>query len=371
MIIRSNSKRAAWYCRVLAMTEPALDDCAIDGVYVGKTKLYGMPFFLEPDKLVNPHISILGMTGSGKTYLVKSLVARLAMTKMHGIIIIDWTSEYTDVVEFLCGKVRRIAAAGDLGEMRDLTCGVNSVDLSIIESDAEKRVVAREILDRLHSFMITLPPGTETCRALVVDEAWKLLNFEQTLGQLFREGRKFGFMIIAATQLVKDVNNEVLANAASSFVFRLQGTENLDSLITSGLIDQDYAKKVGSLDRGSCIVSLVHRSGAAPRRFLIREVYGFSFRGYFIKCGSMVVRITSSKLTELIDGVRLDNAAKARITKFFDDNQKGADLTRLVGLLFEVGLERQDVVTFSRGLGMKDRSTALAIESLKGVEFVK
>lgn len=371
MIIRSNSKRAAQYCRVLGMTEPALDDSTVDGVYVGKTRLYGMPFFLEPDKLVNPHISILGMTGSGKTYLVKSLVARLCLAKMHGILIIDWTSEYTDVVEFLCGKVKRVAAVDDLDEMCDLTSGINSIDLSIIESDAEKKTVAMEVLNRLHSFMLSLTPGTETCRALVVDEAWKLLNFEQTLGQLFREGRKFGFMIIAATQLVKDVNNEVLANAASSFVFRLQGTENLDSLITSGLIDQGYAKMVGGLGRGSCIVSLVRRSENSPKRFLIDKVYGFSFKCYFIKCGSMAIRITSSKLAELIDSMHLDNVAKARITKFFDDNQKGADLTRLVGILFGAGLERQDVVTFSRSLGMKDKSTALAIESLNGVEFVK
>ena len=370
MTIKSNSKRAAQYCRVLGMTEPALDDCAVDGIYVGRTKLYKMPFFLEPDKLVNPHISVLGMTGSGKTYLVKSLVARLGLAKMHGILIIDWIGEYTDVVEFLCGKVRPIGTAGDLGEMSDLTCGVNSLDLSGMGSDAEKKVAAGEILNRLHSFMLSLTPGTETCRVLVVDEAWKLLNFEQSLGQLFREGRKFGFMIIAATQLVRDVNNEVLANAASSFVFRLQGTENLGSLITSGLIDQGYAEKVGGLNRGSCIVSLVHNNGTSPKRFLISEVYGLSFRGYFIKCGSMAVRITSSKLAELVDGMHLDNAARARITKFFDDNQKGADLTRLIGLLFDAGLERQDVVAFSRGLGIKDRSTALAIESLKGVKFV-
>jgi hypothetical protein len=371
MIIKSNSKMAARYCRVLGMTEPVVDDSIVDGVYVGKTKLYGMPFFLEPDKLVNPHISILGMTGSGKTYLVKSLVARLCLTKMHGILIIDWSSEYTDVVEFLCGKVKRVAAAGDLDEMRDLTSGINSIDLSAIESEAGKRAVAGEVLNRLHSFMLSLTPGTETCRVLVVDEAWKLLNFEQSLGRLFREGRKFGFMIIAATQLVKDVNNEVLANAASSFVFRLQGTENLDSLITSGLIDQGYANMVGDLGRGSCVVSLVHRNEDSPRRFLIDKVYGFSFKGYFIKCGSMAIRITSGKLATLIDSVHLDNSAKARITKFFDDNQKGADLARLVGLLFDVGLERQDVVTFSRSLGIKDKSTALAIESLKGVEFVK
>ena len=38
-----------------------------EGVYIGKTRFLHTPVFWDPRKLINPHIAILGITGSGKS----------------------------------------------------------------------------------------------------------------------------------------------------------------------------------------------------------------------------------------------------------------------------------------------------------------
>ncbi len=372
MIMKTNSKALAPYCGIFYPSEPEMDDdSSVCGVYIGKTSFYKVPFFLDTNKLVNPHISIIGMTGSGKTYMIKSIVAKLCVEKHYGILIIDWNSEYTDLVNFLGGKVWRPSGEGELPDANILLSGMNSIDPSSIETDSGKVALVQVVLERIRSFMLSIEPGTDTNKVLVVEEAWKLANMEHSLGRLFREGRKFGFMIVAATQLVNDVNNEILANAACNFVFRLQGSQNLDSLVSSGILEQRFLQTAQSLDRGSCIVSLVYRSGTVPKRFLIDKVHGFSFGTYAITGGSMATNISMRKLQLVLDEMHFGNNAGMQITKFFEDNAKGVDLPQLVGFLFETGLKRHDIFALLRELGVRDYSIALSIESLKGVEFAR
>ncbi len=354
------------------MTEPVFgEDSLATGIYIGNTHMYNLPFFLDSAKLVNPHISILGMTGSGKTYLIKSIITRSGFLKERAILILDWNAEYNDVVQFLYGKVNKISSLEDLPDVECLLSGVNSIDLSSIQIDSERISIAQELLNRIHSFVLSLQPSNMVSKVVVVDEAWKLQNLEQNLGRLFREGRKFGVMVIAATQLVNDVNNEVLANAACSFVFRMKGSENLDSLVTSGLVAYEDLDRIQSLGRGSCMVSLVYRNINSPKRFPIKLVSGVSFSIYAIRCGSMVVSLTLRKMSSMMEKLHLDNEKRMQIIKALESNRRGFDLAYLVDLLFKIGLGRADTITLLRSFGIKDSSVALAIESLKGVELVK
>ena len=49
-----------------------------DGIYLGKPA-FSNPVFWDFRKLINPHISIVGITGSGKSYLVKSFLTRASL----------------------------------------------------------------------------------------------------------------------------------------------------------------------------------------------------------------------------------------------------------------------------------------------------
>jgi len=69
------------------------------GVYLTKTKLFNVPFFWDFRKLINPHIAVVGVTGAGKSYLVKTFLTRANLTWNTNAMIIDWVGEYNDWVK--------------------------------------------------------------------------------------------------------------------------------------------------------------------------------------------------------------------------------------------------------------------------------
>ena len=76
-----------------------------DGIYLGKTRYLGTPVFWDPKKLINPHVAIVGITGSGKSYLTKSFLTRASMIWNSNAIILDWVGEYNKWVKQAGGKV--------------------------------------------------------------------------------------------------------------------------------------------------------------------------------------------------------------------------------------------------------------------------
>ncbi len=76
-----------------------------ESVYVGKTQLLHVPFFWDPKKLVNPHICVVGITGSGKSYFVKTFITRARLVFGTSALILDWAGEYADWVRSAGGRV--------------------------------------------------------------------------------------------------------------------------------------------------------------------------------------------------------------------------------------------------------------------------
>lgn len=68
-------------------------------VFVGNSQLYSMPVMIDFNKLLNPHILIVGMTGSGKTFLTKNLILRISLLEGSRVILIDLTGEYQNRIK--------------------------------------------------------------------------------------------------------------------------------------------------------------------------------------------------------------------------------------------------------------------------------
>lgn len=75
------------------------------GVYIGKTRFLRTPVFWDPAKLINPHIAIIGITGSGKSYTVKTFLTRASLIWNTNAIILDWVGEYDKWVRQAGGRV--------------------------------------------------------------------------------------------------------------------------------------------------------------------------------------------------------------------------------------------------------------------------
>ena len=79
------------------------------GVYIGKTRFLKTPVFWDPSKLINPHIAIIGITGSGKSYTVKTFLTRASLIWNTNAIILDWVGEYNEWVRQAGGKIINLA----------------------------------------------------------------------------------------------------------------------------------------------------------------------------------------------------------------------------------------------------------------------
>ena len=103
--------------------------------------------------------------------------------------------------------------------------------------------------------------GTKDCpRVLVLDEVQNLDHREESpLAQLLREGRKFGFSLILATQIMSNLEKDErdrLFNAAHKLFFRPADTEIRTyadiAAVSTGETTHVWMKRLASLKKGEC-----------------------------------------------------------------------------------------------------------------------
>jgi len=106
--------------------EPPMEllcDDPTNSIYVGHTKILHVPFYWSYQNIANPHIAAVGITGSGKSYFVKTLLLRAAFVWNSNALIFDWAGEYRDWVKQTNGKVVALGKGSylnllDLGGMK-------------------------------------------------------------------------------------------------------------------------------------------------------------------------------------------------------------------------------------------------------------
>lgn len=362
----SNSKSAVNGISVFSPSEK--DNISkTNGLYLGRTSCYKMPFFLNTSELLNPHITIIGMTGSGKTYFMKSYLIRSRLQSSASIFILDWNGEYNELILYLDGDIITIDGA-NLPKANNLIDRVCSLNLSKIKDEISRKKIASKTFDMILEQMHNMQIDDRKKRIIVVDEAWKTFDNDNKLGQLFREGRKYGFSIIISTQLARDVNNEILANSGTIFVFKLQNGEDHSALIDSGIISQDLKKNLSCLNIGNCIVRLAYkREGNRHTNIIIKQIDGISTAFYLIKGGKLQIKISSEKFLEITSTVIKEGEARNAIINFIESNERSLDLTSFIRFLLKNGLKRKDIIPYLRLLGFDDLTIVNSYESTKKV----
>ena len=150
----SNSRLVAGNVCIDSMSEPQAESNKV-GVYLGNTWIYRTPFYLDTTKLVNPHIIVLGMSGSGKTYFLKGILARSRMYNSSNVLVIDWNGEYKNLISFLNGKTLRLGVDSyiNLFELfgtknrKGIRAVLDAMDHIVKFNDKERTVTYRALLN--------------------------------------------------------------------------------------------------------------------------------------------------------------------------------------------------------------------------------
>jgi hypothetical protein len=360
----SNSKVASKNISIFTPSETD-NTTANNGVYIGRTSTYRIPFFLDTGELLNPHIAIIGMTGSGKTYFMKSYLIRSRLQNGTDIFILDWNGEYTEVVSFLNGTVITLEN-NSMPEIDNLLGGICSINLTSIKDENARKQIANKLFDLILEHMHGMPIEDKKRRIFVVDEAWKTFDNDNKLGQLFREGRKYGFSVIISTQLARDVNNEILANSGTILVFRLQNSEDHSTLVDSGIVASGLKHTLSELGIGSCIMRLAYKGGEARyTNIVVKKVDGISTSIYTFNSGKMQIKISNKEFFRITEVVIKDTETRAKLNSFIEANNRDLELGGLIRFLIKNGLSRRDIVTYVRLLGFDDLTIVKSYESIK------
>ena len=344
--------------------EPSYDEIlktARNGIFLGNSEVYSVPCFFNPELPINSHVFIAGMSGSGKTYLMKNLIIKSGVFLRSKIILIDLTGEYKAFADFLDARVVK--------NRKNIFDEDNGVAYIALDKLAEERKIATA--SKVLQYIITnmRERGTRADSDgifLFLDESWKILSKEDSLNTLIREGRKYKVGLVLASQLIEDISPEMLGNMASVFIFRTQNRESLQILAKNYGLSKDIIAKIQNFEVGRCLLIQNHKEGRRDS-FIIRKISGFEMRPFVIlQFGDcLYIRVDRIKLSKMIKSICRIEASNV----IPDASESHVRLSELIIKLIINGSDRNDILFLLRKLGIEDKEIAdgfgMAIEVMK------
>ncbi|MFA5412118.1 MAG: ATP-binding protein [Candidatus Micrarchaeia archaeon] len=419
-----------------------------EGIYIGKTRWLNVPVFWNFKKLINPHVAIVGITGSGKSYLVKTFLTRASLIWNSNAIILDWVGEYDKWVKQAGGTVLHLgeehlnlmdlagltpsertkqimsaleilldlhnfpAERNDIEEaIEDTYAGVKNPTLSNVVEMLEKgrkksaarllkhfttqgsdffakpSTLAMEKLTNSGLMCIDLHSlPTEEMRSLagltilqflkekmrreemkeekgvrlfvVVDEAWKIASDERSdVITIVREGRKYNFALIVASQNPTDMHKTIFSNVGTMFILRLILREFKDyvrqSLSYSDYIDSEISK-FGVGDAAMNMIFSKRTSGS--HTFLLNKIDGEEpLFIYALEVDGMSVEKEREQFCNMLYELGLTDEQIGLVKNEFERNDGTMDATAFVSLLEKFGYSPSSIMGFLRQLEVDEK----------------
>lgn len=358
----SNSNIIAGFMPIFQPNEDAGSISKSVGVPIGFSERYSSLFRLDLNAPENPHVSIIGMTGSGKTHLIKTIISGTALLSEEVQIIIDWNGEYVELSLELGGLVIDFALTDRLKRtmIENPSYKITCFNLSNLD-ESNRRKIASEILKQTLIYSKSKGFSKKVETLIFVDEAWKLLDSE-SITAIFREARKYGLSIIAASQMLRDISNEIVANSATLFVFRLQNPVDFDALKSLNIFEKIGIDRIKDFGVGECAVLASPRSGLKCE-VVLKVLDLTNLKTYYIHA-SGVDKLVSEKSIKRISG-RL-GISESMVSEAIAMSVKGRriDAAKMSASLLKSGVELAGVITLMRLIGVRDIDMSKIISGL-------
>jgi len=151
--------------------------------------------------------------------------------------------------------------------INQLTQGLTCIDLSKVASSVLKDLIAWTVLQYLDT-MMRIEGITDEIRLIVVlDEAWKLCKDENSLPvAIIKEGRKYGYALIASTQDIIDVAEPILSNAGTIIIHRTEHPRYLNFFKRAYDLTETEISRIRNLPIGEALVKL----STDPKPFFVK-----------------------------------------------------------------------------------------------------
>jgi hypothetical protein len=467
-----------------------------NSIYIGRTKIFNVPLTWNFMNLTNPHMAVVGITGAGKSYFVKTFLLRASYVWKTNAIIIDWAGEYRAWVKQSGGIVISLGK-GDSLNLLDLagTKPLNRIKqimnalsiLTDIDSYPEQKILTQQAIEQAYinaGFDLAKEPtkedekkevptlkdvvrilnerleeGTyefpaelegaifrltqftregedffarkstvdlskltvsglvdidlsglpdERFRALaglfilqflkekmrmegwsptkgikaiiVLDEAWKIASDERSDAiTIVREGRKYQFALIVASQNPTDINEAIFSNVGTVVILRLKFQRFLDYVQGSLNFSDFMRKEITKFGVGQAAFDMAFQSGISfSDTFLIEKIHGEepleeyvvdvseiakSIEGFSVKYQNEYL-FEKTELTTMLLEYGIEKDKINNIFKKFDILGKRVGIKEFTSQLLSLGISKERLVSFFKTLGMEDELIAIILRSV-------
>ncbi len=454
-----------------------------NSIFIGTSKIFKVPFTWTFSNITNPHISVVGITGAGKSFFVKTFITRASYVWNTNAIIIDWAGEYISWVKQSGGKVIALSKGDylnimDLSGMKPLDRTkqiMNSLDiLTDISTYPEQRRLTSEAIEQAYlnlGFPLASPPppgkepptlkdvsklldeklqeGTyeypaelenaiyrlrqfsregedyfankstidigklttsglvdldlsslpdERFRAMaalfilqtlkekmrleswsssaglktlvVLDEAWKVASDERSDAvTIIREGRKYSFGLIVASQNPTDVNEAIFSNVGTTFMLRIRFEKFMNYLQGSLNFSDFIRNEISKLGVGQAAIDMAFNTGVRfPNIFLVDKIVGelpLDTYSLFIsdilsekelsdpeikKEYSLDKMSINSRLIELGFG----SEVITKLLSYMNEKGRTLDIRDFIKTAMSYGVNKDTLISFMRSIGISD-----------------
>lgn len=458
------------------------------GIYVGRTKIFHVPFYWSYDYVANPHIAVVGISGSGKSYFIKTFLLRASYVWNTNALIIDWAGEYKSWVRDAGGQivalgkgsylnlldlggmkpydrikqiVRTLEILTDVGqypeqkrlteqaiekayveakfkmdskEQKDelgkpitpptlkdvvrileekaamgsyefpaelenavyrlrqftkpgedffaqqssvkldalVSSGLVDLDLSGLPDEVTRALAALTVLQFTKEKMRrTGWAEAKGLRLLVVlDEAWKIAKEENSDAvMIVREGRKYNFGMVIASQNPTDISEAIFSNVGTTFMLKTKFERFLDYLQGSLNFSDYMREEISRLGVGQSAVNMsLTLPTPYPSTFMLEKIEGEEpIKEYFLDLLSVltpkqrrdvsVARSVSFKKDDFRRKLRQYGVSDDKIEQFtrvFEKGNRHMDVVSFVISLERTGIARRNISDFLKDAGVDD-----------------
>lgn len=471
--------------------EPPFDILCGDpsnSIYIGKTKILHVPFYWSYKHVTNPHIAVVGITGSGKSYFIKTFLTRASFVWNSNALIIDWAGEYKDWVKQTGGKVislgkgsylnlldlggmkpydrikqiiRTLEILTDIGqypeqrrltemaiekayiknkfrmdstEQRDeigkplvpptlkdvvkileeqsklgtyefpaelenaiyrlkqftkpgedffaqqstvtldelTTSGLVDLDLSGLPDETFRALGALAVLQFIKEKMRASGWAKEKGLRLIVvlDEAWKIAKEDNSDAvMIVREGRKYNFGLIVASQNPTDISENIFSNVGTTFILKVKFEKFLDYLQGTLNFSNYMRSEIAKLGVGQAAVNMAfHTPVRYPSTFLLEKIDGEEpIKELFLNLEKVLpealkrdpnmpksIAFPKDEFKRKLRQYGIAEEKIEEITKLFEQKNRHLDVVSFVILLERAGLYRKQIANFLKDLNIDD-----------------
>ena len=192
------------------------------GIWYGQNAITNNPIFCNKECLQNPNAFVLGVPGSGKSFLTKEEIEFIIMRTDDDILICNPENEYSNIIRKFGGEVIEISAgskdhinAMDMkdgyGDSGDPVRDKSQFIMSLIEQVSRKGIddLERSIIDRCvrETYMEFERPTLKTLRAKLLEQQEKEAKALALKLEIFTDGSLDAF----AHETNVDVDNRIVS----------------------------------------------------------------------------------------------------------------------------------------------------------------